>query len=159
MKVFDLQCEHGHRFEGWFGSEDDYQQQLGRGLVECPLCATRAIERRPSAPRLNLSGARAPAEQTPAAVEKPARPSGEAMTPAHAAELQGLILQAMRQMIARTEDVGPQFAEEARRIHYGEAEDRGIRGQATREETEALADEGIEVFSLMLPESLKGPLQ
>lgn len=81
------------------------------------------------------------------------------MNPARAAELQGLILQAMRQVVARTEDVGTQFAEEARRIHYGEAEDRGIRGQATREETEALADEGIEVFSLALPESLKGPLQ
>lgn len=159
MKVFDLQCEHGHRFEGWFGSDDDYQQQLGRGLVECPLCATKAIERRPSAPRLNLSGARAPAEASPPATAPQGDSAGAGMNPARAAELQGLILQAMRQVVARTEDVGTQFAEEARRIHYGEAEDRGIRGQATREETEALADEGIEVFSLALPESLKGPLQ
>jgi len=62
-------------------------------------------------------------------------------------------------VLAHTEDVGPQFAEEARKIHYGESEARHIRGQATREETEALLDEGIEVLPLPVPENLKGPLQ
>ena len=58
MKVLDLRCANGHGFEGWFGSEDDYLAQNGRGQVECPLCSDRVISRLPSAPRLNLSGAR-----------------------------------------------------------------------------------------------------
>ncbi|MDE2564417.1 MAG: DUF1178 family protein, partial [Burkholderiales bacterium] len=61
MKVLDLRCANGHGFEGWFASDDDYMDQNGRGLIECPLCADRVISRLPSAPRLNLSGAREPA--------------------------------------------------------------------------------------------------
>ncbi|TMH00761.1 MAG: DUF1178 family protein, partial [Betaproteobacteria bacterium] len=57
MKVLNLRCAHDHRFEGWFASDDDYQSQRERGLVECPLCGDAAVERLPSAPRLNLSGA------------------------------------------------------------------------------------------------------
>ena len=58
MKVLDLQCQHAHSFEGWFGSEDDFQSQLARGLVQCPLCGDAHITKMLSAPRLNLSGAR-----------------------------------------------------------------------------------------------------
>ena len=68
-------------------------------------------------------------------------------------------MSAARELMARTEDVGQRFADEARRIHYGEAQDRGIRGQTTAQEREALAEEGIEVMSLVLPEALKGPVQ
>ena len=68
-------------------------------------------------------------------------------------------MSAARELMARTEDVGQRFADEARRIHYGEAQDRGIRGQTTPQEREALAEEGIEVMSLVLPEALKGPVQ
>jgi hypothetical protein len=69
------------------------------------------------------------------------------------------LLNAVKLVLANTEDVGAQFADEARKMHYGEAEERGIRGQATREEAESLLEEGIEVMTLPMPESLKGPLQ
>jgi hypothetical protein len=74
-------------------------------------------------------------------------------------QMQSALMKVVRQVMANTEDVGTQFAEEARKIHYGEREERNIRGQATREETEALIDEGIEVMALPVPENLKGPLQ
>jgi hypothetical protein len=144
MKVLDLQCTAHHQFEGWFASEDDFQGQLGRGQVACPLCGDTAIAKKPSAPRLNL-GAPAPAKQ-------------EVMT-APDANLQAAWLKMVRHVLAHTEDVGERFAEEARKIHYGEREQRGIRGQATREETQALLEEGVEVLPLPIPDALKGPLQ
>jgi hypothetical protein len=73
--------------------------------------------------------------------------------------MQAALLNAVKLVLANTEDVGAQFADEARKMHYGEAEERGIRGQATREEAESLLEEGIEVMTLPMPESLKGPLQ
>ena len=148
MKVLNLRCANGHGFEGWFASEDDFLGQNGSGLIECPLCADRVVSRLPSAPRLNLSGAR---EAAPAEATKPAAPA--------AADLQALWLQAVRRAIENTDDVGDRFAEEARRIHYGETDARGIRGQTTVEERVALREEGIEVLSLPLPAALKGTLQ
>jgi hypothetical protein len=149
MKVLDLRCAHGHGFEGWFASEEDFVQQHERSLVECPLCGDKTIGRLPSAPRLNL-GARPPAEpaQAPAA---PLPPGGEPVT------LQHLWMEAVKHVMARTEDVGERFPEEARRIHYGEAESRGIRGQASPEQRAALEEEGIEVMALPVPSALKGP--
>jgi hypothetical protein len=144
--VLDLRCANGHGFEGWFGSEDDFLDQNGRGLVECPLCADHVITRLPSAPRLNLSGAREPAP-APAKAE-----------PA-AADLQAMWMQAVRHAIENTDDVGERFAEEARRIHYGETDARGIRGVASPQERQALHEEGIEVLSLPIPAGLKGPVQ
>lgn len=152
MKVLNLQCVHQHSFEGWFASEDDFQNQLSRGLIACPMCGDGAIAKMPSAPRLNLAGSREPAEPAPAA----AQPA--AMLPADP-RLQAAWLRLARQVMANTEDVGARFAEEARRIHYGESEERGIRGQASREETEALLEEGIDVLPLPLPDVLKGTLQ
>jgi hypothetical protein len=148
MKVLDLRCAHGHSFEGWFACEDDFVQQHERGLVECPLCGDKSVARLPSAPRLNL-GARLPAE--PASPQTGLPASDQAVT------LQHLWVEAVKHVMARTEDVGERFSEEARRIHYGEAESRGIRGQATPEQRSALADEGIEVMALPVPEALKGP--
>jgi hypothetical protein len=163
MKVFNLRCHHDHRFEGWFGSEDDYRTQLEGGLLVCPLCADSSIERLPSAPRLNVSRARAPVEEQPAAASAPpATPSSSMGLPARQPQdmtLQSLWMQAVRHVIANTDDVGERFAEEARRIHYGEADERPIRGQATRDEAEALREEGIEVMPLPVPPALKGPLQ
>ena len=155
MKVLNLRCANGHGFEGWFGSEDDYMDQNGRGAVECPLCADKLIIRLPSAPRLNLSGAREPAAPaTPAASASPA-----VQAEARPADLQAAWLQTVRELMARTEDVGERFATEARRIHYGETPNRGIRGQATAEERAALQDEGIETVTVPLPAALKGPVQ
>jgi hypothetical protein len=150
MKVLNLRCAHDHRFEGWFASEDDAQSQISRELVQCPVCGDHAVSRLPSAPRLNLSGAAAdqPARAAPAGA-----PDG-AGGPAQVT-LQSLYLQAVRQVLAKTEDVGERFAEEARRIHYEEAPERGIRGTASPEEVRALADEGIDTFPLVVPAALK----
>lgn len=148
MKVLNLRCANGHGFEGWFASDDEFMDQNGRALIECPLCADKVISRMPAAPRLNLSGAR----QTP--------PSGDtADSKPQAIDLQAAWLATVRHMMANTEDVGGRFAEEARRIHYGETPQRGIRGQASPQERDALKDEGIETMSLPLPRALQGPVQ
>jgi len=154
MKVYNLQCSAHHHFEGWFASEEDYASQLARGLLECPLCADKTVHKLPSAPRLNLG-----APEPQAAATTPAAPAQEVAHVAPTQALQAAWLQMARQIVAQTEDVGERFAEEARKIHYGETEERGIRGQASREETEALLEEGITVMPLPLPEGLKGPLQ
>mgnify|MGYP002150418666 CR=1 FL=1 len=145
MKVLDLRCANGHRFEGWFASEEDFLDQNGRALVECPLCADRVIGRMPSAPRLNLSGVREQARQQ-TAMPQPA-------------DMQAAWLAGVRRLMASTEDVGARFAEEARRIHYGESPQRGIRGQATPEEREALSEEGIDTVAIPVPRALDGPVQ
>lgn len=146
MKVLSLRCSHGHGFEGWFGSEDDYRSQCERGLIECPLCGSGEISRLPSAPRLNLSPSRA--VEAASSAPTPEQQSVEA-----------LWLRAVHHVMAQTEDVGERFADEARRIHYGETAERGIRGQASAEQTQALREEGIEVHALPVPKALKGPLQ
>ncbi|MDR6886962.1 MULTISPECIES: DUF1178 family protein [Variovorax] len=152
MKVLDLRCSHGHGFEGWFASNEAFESQLADGLVECPVCADTRIVKLLSAPRLNLGNAKAPAETAaspaPAMAQLPAEQSSEARW-----------MRAVREVLAKTEDVGDRFADEARKMHYGEAEERGIRGQATREQTEALLDEGIPVMPLPIPAALKETLQ
>ncbi|MCW7538136.1 DUF1178 family protein [Aquabacterium sp. A7-Y] len=155
MKVLNLQCRHGHGFEGWFSSEDDYHSQQERGLLTCPFCEDTEISRLPSAPRLNLSGAREP-QAAPAAAPPSAPAPGASM---QVQELQAVWLKAVREVLKNTEDVGDRFAEEARRIHYGEAEARAIRGSATREDTQALVEEGIEVLPLPIPAAAKDRLQ
>ncbi|MCA6217399.1 DUF1178 family protein [Ideonella sp. B7] len=164
MKVWNLRCAHGHGFEGWFASEEDYVRQQEQGLLSCPLCGEAQVVRSPSAPRLNLSGARemiSPTGATPPAATAStggaASVTGETAVHPTSEQMQRIFLQAVRSVMASTEDVGERFPEEARRIHLGEAPSRGIRGQATPEEREELRDEGIEVFSLPVPEALKGP--
>lgn len=153
MKVLDLRCGAGHAFEGWFASEDDYGSQRERGLLDCPVCGNADVSRLPSAPRLNLSGARAPVpERAPVEAAPPASLS------VHGDAVRGLA-EAVAELMKNTEDVGTRFAEEARRIHYGERDPTAIRGQATPAEREALADEGIEVFTLPVPVPPKTPLQ
>jgi hypothetical protein len=146
MKVLNLQCAHRHGFEGWFGSEDEFLGQLERGLVECPMCGDTGIKKLPSAPRLNLGA--------PEAVH----PKQEVMATTDAS-MQAKWLQMVKHVLANTEDVGERFAEEARRIHYGESDERSIRGQASAEETESLLEEGIAVLPLPIPKAMKGPLQ
>lgn len=140
MKVLDLQCPHGHRFEGWFASTDDFEAQLSRKLVECPVCGATEVSRMPSAPRLNLSGA----TQT---------------RPAESHALQAQVMRALREVLEKTDNVGERFAEEARRIHYNEAPARSIRGVTTPEDAQALVEEGIDVMPLPIPAALKEPLQ
>ncbi|MDO8418939.1 MAG: DUF1178 family protein [Rubrivivax sp.] len=151
MRVLNLRCANGHGFEGWFASDEDFMDQNGRGGVECPLCADKVVTRMPSAPRLNLSGARD--------AEPAAPPATAPSVDARPADLQATWLQAVRHLMAHTEDVGDRFAEEARRIHYGEEPQRGIRGQATAEQRHALQEEGIETLAIPMPAALKGPVQ
>jgi hypothetical protein len=157
MKVLNLRCSQDHRFEGWFASDEDFSSQIERGLMACPICSDQAITRLPSAPRVNLLGRGDDVRPAPAANAEAQRSA--AVAEPSARQIQGRWLHAVREMIASTEDVGDRFAEEARRIHYGEAEQRGIRGRASREDADSLRDEGIEVLTLALPEAVKGPLQ
>lgn len=145
MKVLDLHCVEGHAFEGWFAGEDDFQSQQQRGLLQCPLCGSGEVRKGLSAPRLNL-GAKAP--DLPAQAPEPAQQ-----------EAQAAWLRLARKIMAETEDVGARFAEEARRMHYGETEERAIRGQSSRQETMQLLEEGIAVLPLPLPEAAKETLQ
>jgi hypothetical protein len=143
MKVLDLECAQAHRFEGWFASEDDFQGQLLAKQVQCPLCGSAQISKCLSAPRLNLSVARGPADSPLPVPQLPASFPTEQ-------------LQALRQLLARTENVGERFSEEARSMHYGEKPERSIRGQASPSQTMELLEEGIVV--LPLPDILKEPL-
>jgi hypothetical protein len=161
MKVLDLQCRHGHAFEGWFASHGDYESQQARGLLTCPVCNDAEVSKKLSA-RLNLG--RSPEPAAPVADASKAQPTPTAAPavpamPALPQELQAAMMKMVRHVIANSEDVGTQFAEEARKIHYGESESRNIRGQASREETEALLDEGIDILPLPVPAGLKEPLQ
>ena len=159
MKVLNLQCQHQHPFEGWFASEDDYQSQRASNLVECPVCGDNTIHKMPSAPRLNLLTSRidAPASKETALTETTSSP--DLPVSVGSDEAQVAWLKMVQHVIANTEDVGQGFAEEARKMHYGEAKTRNIRGHATPEETEELMDEGIAVMPLPLPDALKEPLQ
>lgn len=153
MKVLDLRCTHGHGFEGWFASNEAFETQLAGGLVECPVCGDTAIVKLLSAPRLNLGNAKAPQE---AAMAPSAASSSNVPAPLSP---EARWMHAVREVMAKTEDVGDRFADEARKMHYGETEERGIRGQATPEQTEALLDEGIAVIPLPIPAALKETLQ
>lgn len=153
MKVLSLQCARGHGFEGWFASEDDFQAQQGQGLLSCPVCDVPEVIKLPSAPRLNLGRPDSLPDKlapTPPPAELPEHP---------AQQLHAAWMGAVRRVLAQTEDVGHQFAEEARRMHYGEIEQRAIRGKASLSEAQALNDEGIEVALLPVLPGLDEPLQ
>lgn len=170
MKVLNLQCGQQHSFEGWFASEEDFQSQLTRHLVQCPLCNDSAIVKMPSAPRLNFGNHAAP---LPAAGSTSSNAAGAAAMPAESAstaltvfdtdaggaEQQALFLKALRHVVANTEDVGDRFADQARAMHYGDAEQRSIRGQTTQREAIELLKEGIAVMPLPMPAAFKETLQ
>jgi hypothetical protein len=154
MKVLDLKCAQHHVFEGWFASEDDFQSQHARGLVSCPLCGDAQVHKQLSAPRLNL-GASPQAEPAPPPAAEPAPSTLPATLPPP--EAQAAWMKMMREVVAKTEDVGERFANVARQMHYGEVEERGIRGRTTPKQAMELLEEGIGVMPL--PPSLNEPLQ
>lgn len=159
MKVLNLQCQHQHQFEGWFASEDDYQTQRARDLVECPVCGDNTIQKLLSAPRLNLLTSRLepqPIQTEPVAASHDLVPMTDAAPVPMPHEAQLAWLKMVQHVMANTEDVGNGFAEEARKMHYGETEERNIRGQVSLEETHSLLEEGIPVMPLPLPAALKG---
>ena len=140
MIVFDLLCANGHAFEGWFASGAEFDRQKAARLVSCPACDGIDIARRPSA-KVRVGKAQ---------VAVPASPSAPAAPHDAIAGISPELLAKLREAVRNTEDVGERFPEEARRIHYDEAPPRSIRGQASREEAEALAEEGID-FSQLPP--------
>jgi len=146
MIVFDLQCASGHRFEGWFGSADDFQAQCARGIVACPSCGASDVVRVPSAARLNMGAVETKAPQAPS---QTAPAVSEDRGPMAIAQI--LYSRMVDALLTQSEDVGKDFPAEARRIHYEEAPKRSIRGEASEEEHEALRDEGIPVMRLPIP--------
>ena len=145
MIVFDLKCKDGHVFEAWFPDSEAFEKQKAKKAVVCPMCGNRRVTKAPMAPNIASGKSR---ESEKAAAEHP-----------NAKEMM-VMLSKLREEVEKNSDyVGDKFPEEARKIHYGESEERGIRGQATREETQELLEEGISVLPLPLPKGLKGPLQ
>jgi len=143
MIVYDLVCARQHRFEGWFGSAEDFTRQRDDALIRCPLCDDASIQRRPSANVQVGRTAEAPAPAEPKSEGNAADAAGVPMTGGDAK-----VLALLRKLVAETDNVGRAFAEEARKIHYDEAPKRGIRGQATSEEADALREEGIDFMSV-----------
>jgi hypothetical protein len=133
MVVYNLSCDNAHRFEGWFGSLEDYTRQESERLLSCPVCSSQSVVRQPSAPYVT-SGAVATVEQIDAA-------TGPAMAEAVRARM-------IEHLFKSTEDVGEEFPEEARRMHYKESPARSIRGKASMQDVNELREEGIEVVAI-----------
>lgn len=144
MIIYDLSCDNDHRFEGWFRSAEDFDDQLARGLIGCPQCDSHQVRRIPSAVAI---GGQAGEKPTEVGSCQPASSTSTALMPG-GAQVMTLYRQLLQAIASNSEDVGPAFVEEARKIHYNEAPERPIRGQATAEECEALRDEGINVLNL-----------
>jgi hypothetical protein len=149
MIVFDLECRgHRHRFEGWFGSSQDFASQLARGLVTCPQCGSGEVAKAPMAPNIGRKGnqivAAGPAAPTSAPV------AGGALPP-KAAALMAAMARMQAEALKDSRWVGESFAETSRAIHYGERDAEVIHGQATAEEALELIEEGIEVMPLPFP--------
>jgi hypothetical protein len=153
MIHYALQCTADHRFDGWFKDSASFAKQAARGLLECPTCGDTKVTQAlmtPSVPRKGREMVPVPVPQPPAPPAAPAAgppvPAQAAMGgPAMPAQVRAMLMR-LRQEVERTCDyVGGGFADEARRIHNGESDRRGIYGEATDEDAEALADDGIEV--------------
>lgn len=123
MIRFSLRCASGHAFEGWFRNGDGYEAQQKAGEIACPECGDTHVEKALMAPNIGRSR--------------------EARAPISPAQLRAALVELRRQVETHCDYVGPQFAEEARRIHYGETDPRGIYGEATESESRELAEEGI----------------
>lgn len=158
MKVFNLQCVHGHPFEGWFKDLAAYEDQRESGLLECPYCGSREVQKTLSAPRLNLSGAQEPAPPVEQASPQKAPVPAVTVPPESAAALVAA-MKMVREALSSSEDVGARFAEEARAMHSGEAPSRSIHGQTSLETARELAEEGIPVLPLPFANLLKSSLQ
>lgn len=144
--VYDLGCGNDHRFEGWFASADDYQEQTKSKLLICPLCGDARIARVPNATYVSTPG------EAPTTRATPATRGAKGGVPHQYANVAAeLLATVIEKVLENTEDVGRAFPEEARKIHYHEVPERHIRGTASSKEVEALRDEGIEVVALPVP--------
>jgi hypothetical protein len=162
MIVFDLCCDpHNHRFEGWFGSSRDFDEQQASGLIQCPLCGAAQVRKAPMAPAVPRKGSQraltapqsvnnAGPESSNSGAQSPAAPVAAALTEKQAVILQQLA-EMQRQIIRQTRNVGDRFAEEARAMHYGEKEQAAIHGTASVRDAEELVEEGIAIMPLPFP--------
>jgi hypothetical protein len=148
MIVYDLACDSGHRFEGWFASSDDFAGQQARGLVGCPQCGSREVAKAPMAPAVPRKGNR----QVPAQAPDKRVLSNTPMTP-EVAEALGKLAEAQARALSNSKWVGDSFAEQSRAMHYGERENETIHGRATADEARELFDEGVPVAPLPFPVS------
>lgn len=157
MIVFDLSCEHGHRFEGWFGSSDEFASQQARGLVTCPFCGSVAVNKAPMAPAVPAKGntgrndgGSEPDRQVQALANRSLPPEvGEALAQ---------LAKAQKKALENSTWVGEKFAEQSRAMHYGEVEEKPIHGQASTEEAKGLIEEGIAIAPLPFPVAEPGKL-
>ena len=152
MIVFDIQCDDGHVFEGWFADSATYEKQVKTHVVECPVCGSSKVKKAPMAPNI-ATGAVSPVAKKES--QSATTAAGSASVPNEAREQTAnymKMLNKMREHVeANCDYVGDKFAEEARRIHYGETEKHNIYGEASSEETRDLEDEGIEFGALPWP--------
>ncbi len=160
MIRYNLVCNKGHEFESWFADSAAYDKQAKRKLVSCPVCDSAKVEKAIMAPRVS-SGKKervvatapieAPAPQ--AAAEASAAPAPVAMVSPHEREFHAKLKELRDHLTKNADNVGAKFPEEARKMHYGEAEHRSIYGVASPDEAKDLAEEGIEFHPLpILPE-------
>jgi len=159
MIRYTLVCNKRHEFESWFANSDAYDKQAKRGLVTCPLCGSAKVEKALMTPRFartDTSSAREIASPPPPAAEAPATmqaPAPVAMISPHEQELRKKLRELRDHLVHNAENVGPRFPEEARKMHYGEAEHRSIYGIASPEDAKELHEEGIEFSPLpVLPD-------
>ena len=153
MIVFDLECRpNAHRFEGWFGSSDDFAQQQERGLLTCPICGGADVARALSAPNLARKGNQR-AETAPAAPTLPVAAPAQTNTPLPPEAIAALhtIVKMQAEALKTSTWVGDTFAEKARAMHYGETDAAPIHGQATPDEAKALFEEGVEIAPILFP--------
>ena len=150
MIVYDLKCGKGHVFEVWFGSSSDYQQQKKKGLLECPYCGDGSVEKALMAPNVAAKSN-----------QKPDQPAGRSVgaagehSPEQIKEMLARLAEVQRQVEETFDYVGEDFAEEARKIHFGEIEERPIYGEVNLEEAKELKEEGIDVMPLPFPSRRK----
>jgi hypothetical protein len=152
MIVFDLECQAaGHRFEGWFGSSEDFARQLERGLVACPQCGSTDVVKAPMAPNLARKGNQRGEPSAPSAPSAPVPAMSRGKLPPEAAQMMMALAKMQAEALKQSKWVGENFAEDARAMHYGEREAESIHGQTSLEEAQALIEEGIDVAPLPFP--------
>ena len=149
MILYRLRCSKGHEFESWFKDSKTYERQEKKSLIGCAVCGDAKVARAIMAPRIGKAGkqdAEAPVESAPVPAPSPSPEQQQmaALARHMPKELREALQKVRAEVEKNCEPVGDNFAEEARRIHYGESDKRGIYGQTSDEEAEALAEEGIE---------------
>lgn len=142
MVIYDLICSENHEFEGWFKSAEDFKEQQGNGLLECPYCGCLEVNKKLAAPKVGKKS-----NATSSAASQ-AMTVGAGTSPEKFAELQAMLGKVHDFVEQNFEDVGDQFAEEAISIHRGESDKENIRGTATAEQVKELADEGVATLPL-----------